>query len=132
MPTEERWHSAASVALRALADREAAGREHRDAVQALEDAVRRGAPPARCLPLFEDVRNTEVCWRKESVDAVCRTVGAYLIENGHGEAWRALFPCLVGGFDVWTGPSDSYDFGDDVLFVKEAGWYARDKDAGNH
>lgn len=131
--TEERWHSAASVVKRAVADRDGARQELDDAVRALEAAIRRRAPLDECLSLFEPVERGVRLLQDESADAVARTVGAYLMEHGHAESWRALYPILLAELDIWCGLHiQGYAIGDEVAFVGDAGWWEKEKDRGNH
>lgn len=123
---DQRGHGVASVVVRALEDRDGFVREHGRALQALEDAVRRGAAWAECAPLFDAVRGSGEGSRHASADAVCRTVGAYLLETGHAESWRALYPVLLAKFDIYLGWDEGYEVGDEVAFVGEAGAVARD------
>jgi hypothetical protein len=62
-------------------------------------------------------------------DGLARVVGAYLLEHGHGDAWRRLYPLLLSRFDLGAGWDAGYRPGDEVAFVEEAGHRARDAGA---
>lgn len=128
--TEARWRT---VAPRALDDMEACSEEYSAALNALTDAHRRGATPDEYWQLVSGPNGLEhgvVRWRDGSMDAVCRVVGAHLLEHGHAECWRALYLVLLLHFDIGPGWDDGYGLGDEVLFVEEAGWRERGEPYG--
>jgi hypothetical protein len=82
------------------------------------------------LDALNAVHNAGIVLRCESKGRVARIVGVYLLEHGHGEVWRGLYPVLLATCDIWGG-LEQYGPGDEVTFVQEAGWWRKDaaKDA---
>lgn len=106
-------------------DVEGASKEETRAWEKLDELIKTQAGWRASLSASDAVVNAAAVWRFESMDRVARIVGAYLIEHGHGEVWRALWPVLLASCDLWDG-LDAYSYGDEVKFVSEAGHWRKD------
>jgi hypothetical protein len=108
------------------ADVQAAVSESDRADEALNACIKGRVGWDASLDAIDAVNNTGVDLRCAYEERIGRIVGAYLIEHGHEEIWRTLYPILVAVCDVGNHSLESYAYRAEVRFIEEAGQEARE------